>query len=70
MTPGLDDGAVDDKHEATVRARLALRGVAMHRLDGGGYLLAFPRGGLTTEVPDLAAAERVLNAMGAQRWDA
>lgn len=57
----------DRKHESTLRAQLALHGVVLHRLEGGRFLLAWPRGGVTVEVSDLAAAEVLLGRMGGRR---
>lgn len=66
-TPILPPADADRKREATLIAKLALHGVVLHRLHGGGFLLAWPRGGLTREVDDLDAVEGVLRAMGGRR---
>lgn len=53
------------KRQATVIAHLALAGVAVYELAGGGFLLAWR--GLSRECPDLDALEAHARLVGALR---
>lgn len=51
------------KHEATLMAKLALRGHAVHRMVEGGYIVVFH--GYVKRCADLAALEAFARTVGA-----
>jgi hypothetical protein len=65
--PGTAPGEQDDKRFATLRARLALAGWALSRIDAGDGLPVFlaVRWNMPRELADLAAVERFADLVGA-----
>lgn len=55
-------GVPDQKRFATLKAKAALMGIAVHKLADGGFLAC--RWNLTKDLPDLDALSRWLHTMG------
>ncbi len=54
--------APEEKRLATLKAKAALAGIAVHQLADGGYLCC--RWNMTRDVPDLDALSRFLHTQG------
>ena len=52
-----------DKREATLRAKLALKGFVLHRLEGGAFLVE--RWGHSRRLADLDQVQAFVQAVGA-----